>query len=313
MATFLFLAGGLLLLYFGAEFLVRGGAALALKLGIAPLIVGLTVVAFGTSAPEMVVSVSAAVHDAGGIALGNIIGSNICNIALILGLAAVIRPMKVQVQLVRLDVPIMIGASLALVVMLADGQLGRIDGTLLAAAMATYLWFLISAARRDREALAASMEDTVHATRVPTLNAVLMVGAGLALLVVGGNLFVQGAVALAERLGMSQRVIGLTIIAVGTSLPELATSLVASWKGEGDLSIGNVVGSNIFNVLAILGVSATVHPLAGAGFTTLDYGAMLLAAAALLPLAWTGFRISRWEGGLLLAGYAVYVAVLIQP
>ncbi len=307
----LLLAGGLVLLYFGAEALVRGGAALALRLGIAPLIVGLTVVAFGTSAPEMVVSVGAATTGAGGIALGNVIGSNICNIALILGLAALIRPMKVQVQLIRLDIPIMIGASVALVVLLADGVLGRFDGLLLAGAMAVYLWFLIASARRDRNALAGAMEDTVHANSIPTGRGIMMVVGGLALLVLGGKIFVDGAVTLAESLGVSERIIGLTVIAIGTSLPELATSVVASVKNEGDMSIGNVIGSNIFNILAILGISALVQPLVSDAFSLLDFGMMLGLAICLFPLVQTGFTLNRWEGALLLVSYVVYVVVLI--
>jgi len=311
MTTALFLVGGLILLYFGAEALVRGGAALALRLGIAPLIVGLTVVAFGTSAPEMVVSVSAATTGAGGIALGNVIGSNICNIALILGLAAVIRPLNVQVQLIRLDIPIMIGASVALVVLLADGSLGRLDGALLAGTMAVYLWFLIAMARRDRNALAGAMEDTVHATSIPTGRGIVMVVVGLALLILGGMFFVDGAVALAEGLGVSERVIGLTVIAIGTSLPELATSVVASIKNEGDMSIGNVIGSNIFNILAILGISALVAPLTATAFSLLDFGVMLGVAICLFPLVRSGFRISRLEGAFLLVVYVVYVTVVI--
>ncbi len=311
MTPFLFLAGGLVLLYFGAEALVRGGAALALRLGIAPLIVGLTVVAFGTSAPEMVVSVGAATTGAGGIALGNVIGSNICNIALILGLAALIRPMKVQVQLIRLDIPIMIGASVALVVLLADGVLGRLDGLLLVGAMAAYLWFLIATARRDRNALAGAVEDTAHAASIPTGRGIMMVVGGLALLVLGGKLFVDGAVDLAESLGVSERIIGLTVIALGTSLPELATSVVASVKNEGDMSIGNVIGSNIFNILAILGISATVQPLVSDAFSLLDFGMMLGLAICLFPLVRTGFTLNRWEGALLLASYVAYVTFLI--
>jgi cation:H+ antiporter len=311
MTISLFIAGGLLLLYLGAESLVRGGASLALKLGIAPLVVGLTVVAFGTSAPEMVVSVSAGVSGKSEIALGNVVGSNICNIGLILGLSAMLRPMKVQQQLVRFDVPIMIGTSLALIALLIDGHLSRIDGVLLAAALGVYLWVLIAGARREQDVVSEAITETIEISTLPLPRAILSVIGGLALLILGGKLFVDGAVALAETMGISERVIGLTVVAVGTSLPELATSMVAAWKKESDLSIGNVVGSNIFNVLAILGITAAVRPVSGAGFDQLDFGVMLAFAILLLPLARTGFSLTRLEGALMLAGYVGYTSYLV--
>jgi cation:H+ antiporter len=312
MMSSLFLAGGLALLYIGAEALVRGGSALALRLGIAPLIVGLTVVAFGTSTPEMVVSVGAALAGNSDISMGNIVGSNICNIGLILGLAAMIQPMKVQVQLVRFDVPIMIATSVVLVVLVADGGLDRIDGFMLCIAMATYMWFLIVGARKDRNAMAEAMTDTIHATSIPMGRAILMVFVGLGLLVLGGKFFVDGAVSLAERFGISERVIGLTVVAVGTSMPELATSIVAAVKREADISIGNVVGSNIFNILWILGVTGLIRPITTAGFSMVDYAVMIGFAIALFPLARFGFELSRWKGALLLAGYVAYLTYLAR-
>ncbi len=301
--------GGFVLLYFGAEGLVRGGAALALRAGMRPLVVGLTVVAFGTSSPELVVSLDAAFAGAGNLAVGNVVGSNICNVALILGLAALIRPMRVQVQLIRLEVPIVIACSILLAIFLLDERLGRLEGLLLFLGIIGYLAFSLRQVHKERKTV---KEETLGALPSHLWHDVAFVIGGVVILVIGARLFVDGAVRLAQSWGVSEAVIGLTIVAVGTSLPELATSVVAAIKKEGDIAIGNVVGSNIFNILAILGISALVVPLRAGGVGLVDLGVMIGLVLLLLPLMRTGFSIDRWEGALLLAAYVGYVAYLVN-
>lgn len=312
MAAACSLIGGFALLLLGADLLVRGASGIALRLGVPPLLVGLTIVSMGTSAPELVVSLRAAFDGLDAIALGNVVGSNICNIALILGLSAVIRPLKVHVQLVRNDMPIALGSALVLAVMLADGHLGRPDGILLAVMFAAYLWLAITLARREAAPDAALMLDArpVSARR-PLRLLSLHVAAGIAGLTIGARLFVSGAVSLAGLLGVSEAVIGLTVVAVGTSLPELATSLVAAIRGNGDIAVGNVVGSNIFNILGIAGLTAALRPLAGHGIGAADLAVMTLLSLAMLPVMRSGFVINRWEGVLFLLAYGAYVAWLL--
>ena len=297
---------GLVLLYLGGEGLVRGATNLALRLGIGPLAVGLTVVAFGTSAPELAVSLDAALEGFEEVAVGNVVGSNICNLALILGLSSVLRPMGVQPQVLRVDAPVMAGCALLLVVMLVDGRVSRMEGALLVGGILTYVATSLRRARREHR-------ENHHGARAlagrPGSLAVdaAFVLVGLGGLGLGGKLFVQGAVELAELLGVSQAVIGLTVVAVGTSLPELATSVVGAARGQGDIAIGNLIGSNIFNVLAILGLTALVHPLARGGVGWWDIGAMAAICVAILPLLATRLRLGRVEGLLLLAGYGVWL------
>ncbi len=308
------LALGLVALYFGAEALVKGGAGLALRLGITPLVVGLTVIAFGTSSPEMVVSTQAAVSGNGAIAVGNVVGSNICNIALILGLCAMISPLRADLQVIRREVPIMIGAAVLALLVLIDGRVARWEGGLLLASLIAYTWLTVKQARAETSRAAESEFSEELGQRKPSrlsLSIVAVIG-GLAILVVGSNLFVTGAVTLAERWGMSQLAIGLTIVAVGTSLPELATSLLAAIKKQGDVAIGNVVGSNIFNVLGILGVAALVQPIHAPELAWLDLGAMLFVSLALLPVVRSGGRINRWEGAALFVVYAAYTVWLLR-
>lgn len=313
--SLLLIVGGLALLYFGAEGLVRGSAALALRLGLTPLVVGLTVVAFGTSSPELVVSLGAALGGSSDIALGNVIGSNISNVALILGLTVLVRPAPVQAQLLRLDVPVMIGCSALLFVLLLDGGIDRLEGAVLALGAVGYTAFNLWYARRKPDVVGRMLgEEPAEALPQPRGSAwrdVAFVLVGLGLLVVGARLLVEGAVAVAERFGLSEAFIGLTIVAIGTSLPELATSIVAALKGEGDLAIGNVVGSNVFNILGILGFSSLVHPLQGSGIGPVDLGVMLVLAVGVLVLMRSGYRLVRWEGALLLLGYAGYIYYLV--
>nr|WP_234462150.1 calcium/sodium antiporter [Stutzerimonas stutzeri] len=317
--TFVYLIAGLVLLVAGAEVLVRGAAKLAAQFGISPLVIGLTVVAFGTSAPETAVSVQAALNGSGDIAIGNVVGSNIANVLLILGVTALVAPLVVSRQLIRLDVPIMIGASLVTFGLAWDGELSRIDGALLFAAVVAYTLFLIISSRREKAAEADdefAKEFGLHEPAKPhagLINAGLVI-AGLVLLVVGSNFLVEGAVALARALGLSELVIGLTVIAVGTSLPELATSIMAAFRGERDIAVGNIVGSNIFNLLAVLGLASLVSPLpigVSSSALAFDFPVMIAVAVACLPIFFAGYCIKRWEGALFVAYYVAYTLYLV--
>jgi cation:H+ antiporter len=305
------IAGGLVVLSGGADVLVRGAASLARRLGLTPLVIGLTVVAIGTSLPELVVSLEAVVSGTAAVALGNVVGSNISNIALILGVSALIRPMRVQAQVIRVDSPILAGASLLLVALLWDGWLGRLDGALLVTGIVAYVVYSVWAARREPAAVREEYDEGVPERHGPWWVDLLFLIAGLVGLVAGAHLLVDGAVAVAERFGVSQIVIGLTIIAVGTSLPELATSIAAARRGEGDIAIGNAVGSSIFNVLGILGVTVVLHPLATTELSGVDSAVMVGLALAIVPLMYTRSVLSRREGALLLASYVAYVGTLL--
>ena len=317
--TFVYLIAGLVLLVAGAEVLVRGAAKLAAQFGIPPLIIGLTVVAFGTSAPETAVSVQAALDGKGDLAIGNVVGSNIANVLFILGLTALIAPLLVSRQIIRLDVPIMIGASLLTWALAWDGSLDRIDGALLFGGIVAYTAFLIIMSRRDQAAAGDefSEEFGLHETPKPyawAINLALILG-GLVLLVSGSNYLVEGAVILARTLGLSELVIGLTVVAVGTSLPELATSLMAAIKGERDIAVGNIVGSNIFNLLCVLGLASLVSPNAipvAANALNFDFPVMIAVAIACLPIFFNGYCINRWEGAVFVGYYAVYTAYLVM-
>ncbi|MCH2338749.1 calcium/sodium antiporter [Pseudomonas sp. NPDC047963] len=318
--TFVYLIAGLVLLVAGAEVLVRGAAKLAAQFGIPPLIIGLTVVAFGTSAPETAVSVQAALNGSGDIAIGNVLGSNIANVLLILGVTSLVAPLIVSRQLIRLDVPIMIGASLVTYALAWDGSLSRLDGALLFSAVIAYTAFLIISSRRaNAEATADdefAKEFGVDETPKPYASLINtgLVAAGLVLLVTGSNFLVEGAVSLARALGLSELVIGLTVIAIGTSLPELATSILAAIRGERDIAVGNIVGSNIFNLLCVLGLASLVSPDAigvAANALAFDFPVMIAVALACLPIFFTGYAINRWEGLLFVAYYVAYTVYLV--
>ncbi len=310
-ASFLTL-GGVLLLYGGAEALVRGSAALALRLGLSPLLIGLTVVAFGTSSPELAVSVRASLAGQGDIALGNVVGSNIANVALVLGVCALVCPLRVNAQVVRWDAPILLGCSVLLVALLADGVLSRSEGAALFAGVFGYTALSVLLARREASpSVQGEFAEGLPAAPRRLWAEVFLVSAGLGLLVLGGQLLVSGAVTVARGLGLTEAFIGLTVVAVGTSLPELATSVVAAGRGEADLAVGNVVGSNIFNVLCVSGLASLIHPLASAGVTRFDLWVMVASAAAVLPVVWTGYRVSRIEGTLLTLGYCGYLGWLL--
>jgi cation:H+ antiporter len=298
---------GLVVLTFGADFLVRGAGSVALRFGVTPLVVGLTVVAFGTSAPELVVSLKAAYVGQGDIAAGNVIGSNIFNIAVILGIAAMISPMRVQLQLLKFDAPIMLLTAGLLVGVFRDRQVERWEALILFAGIIAYVAFNVIASRKQHTAaIDAEFEEGVpHRTKSPWVDALLILG-GLAMLVGGSRLLVDNAVALARGLGVSEAIIGLTIIAAGTSMPELATSVVAAIKKEADIAIGNIVGSNIFNVLAIVGISGSFIPFSAPGIAAIDLWIMLGISFVLVPLLVTGNRLARWEGAVLFASFIGY-------
>jgi cation:H+ antiporter len=310
--TFLLLIAGLVILVYGAELLVRGASALAASIGISPLVVGLTVVAFGTSTPEMAVSVLSAWQGQAGIALGNVVGSNICNVLLILGLSAVVAPLVVSRQVVWLEVPIMIGTSILLTLFSLDGTIARWEGLLLFTAVIGYTVWTV---RRSRRELRNQAEPTAAVPAASSRTRQLLeILAGLALLILGSRWLVDAAVAIAKTLGVSDLVIGLTVIAVGTSLPELATSVLASLRGERDIAVGNVVGSNIFNILAVLGLTTLVAPASlpvPPAALTFDLPVMLAVAVACLPIFITGHLIARWEGLLFLGYYVAYVLFLV--
>lgn len=308
----LYLAAGMALLYFGAEGTVRGSSSLALRTGLSPLVVGLTVVAFGTSSPELVVSLQAALAGKGGISVGNVVGSNICNIGLILGLSALITPVLSSSRVLRIDIPVMLGLTLVSLAFLADGTISRVEGAILTALLAGYVIFTIRLAdNAPNDPLADEFGGAVSMSKRGLALDLMLVIAGLGLLVVGARFFIDGAVIVARALGWSDVVIGLTIIAIGTSLPELATSLIAAMKKECDIAVGNIVGSNVFNLLGILGVTALVTPLNAAGITVLDLGVMAAFSVALWAFAFSGRRVGRLEGAALLAGYAAYLSWLV--
>ncbi|QIR13310.1 calcium/sodium antiporter [Shewanella aestuarii] len=305
MLIVLAIIGGFVILTLGAEALVRGASAVALRLGIAPLIIGLTIVAFGTSAPELAVSVKSALAGNPGIALGNVVGSNIVNIGLILAVTALIRPIKIQSQMVKRDIPIMIGASIFVWFLLLDGIVSFFDGFILFSLLVSYLVFSYFNSKNNPEDL-----DVDTSPQNPLLSVTLII-IGISMLVGGGILFVNGAVDLAKLFGISEVIIGLTVVAIGTSMPELVTSVIAALKGQSDIAIGNVVGSNLFNILGILGATALIHPVSAEGFNDIDFIVMLILAFMVLPFAWSGLRIGRREGGVLLAAYLGYTSYLV--
>jgi cation:H+ antiporter len=316
MANLPILALGLVLLTAGAEALVRGASSIATRLGIPSLIVGLTIVAFGTSAPELAVSVGAAWSDQADIALGNVVGSNIFNVFFILGLSALVVPLAISSQLVRVDVPLMIGASILVLLLALDGHIGRLDGAILFAGIILYTGFQIRQGMRERTS-AANGTSAVTQSKSDQgwwVDPLLVLG-GLVILVVGSRLLVTSAVSIAQSLGVSELVIGLTIVAAGTSMPELATSVVASMRGERDIAVGNVVGSNVFNLLAVLGLASLVSPSGIAvaqQALQFDLPVMVAVAIACLPIFVTGREIARWEGGLFFAYYLAYTAYVVM-
>jgi cation:H+ antiporter len=316
----LLFVGGLVLLVLGANTLVRGASKLALSFGISPLVVGLTIVAFGTSAPEVAVSVGAVLGGKTDIAIGNVVGSNIFNVLFILGLSALIAPLVVNIQLIRQEVPIMLGASLLLLALTLDGKLSFGDGAFLFALLVAYTVFLIVQSRRETKAAKDELAQDVQPAQAGAWDShwaaqIGLIAIGLLALVFGSDYLVQASVNFAKAMGVSDLVIGLTIVAAGTSMPEVATSITAAIKGERDIAVGNVVGSNTFNILGCLGLSGLVSGdlglLMAPSLLAFDIWVMLAVALACLPVFMTGREIARWEGAVFLGYYIAYVTYLI--
>jgi cation:H+ antiporter len=309
MSPLLFFLGGLALLVVGGELLVRGATRLAAALGVSPLVIGLTVVAFGTSAPELAVSLLAALRGQAGLAVGNVVGSNIFNVLAILGVSALLTPLVVAVQLVRIEVPLMIAASLAVPLLAADGAVSRLDGLLLFGAGVTYTVLAIRSSRAE-----ANAGEGAAAPGGGVMGSLGLVVCGLVLLVLGARWLVAAASVAAQALGVSDLVVGLTVVAAGTSLPEAAASIAAALRGQRDIAVGNVVGSNLFNILVVLGGAALVAP-GGVPMPVeamrLDIPVMIAVAIACLPIFASGGHIDRWEGALFLACYGGYTAALV--
>ena len=305
------IVGGLLALFVGAIALIKGAAALARRWGMSPLVVGLTVVAGGTSSPELFVVTGAALAGRDGISLGNVLGANSLNIGLILGLTAIVRPLHAQLQLIRFDVPIMILATLVVAAFVIDGGVGRLEGAVLLAGLLGYLVFTVYMARRER----SERVREEFAAEVPgplgSLAAELgLIALGLAALALGAQGLIAGAVKIAAAAGVSDSVIGITVVAAGTTMPELVTCLVAAVRRESDIAVGNIVGSNIFNLLGVLGLAAALAPIGTAGVQPTElWGAVALAALS-LPVMWRGLIVNRAEGALLVAGYLAYLALV---
>ncbi len=307
----LYIIGGLVLLFFGADWLVKGAMTLALNLGLSPLIVGLTVVALGTSVPEALVSVQAAIGHQGGIAIGNVVGSNILNIALILGLSALITPLKVDSHLVKADVPLLTGATFMLVVLLEDFHISRMEGTFLLLCIVGYIVGNIMTVKKT-----TPEEDKIEGMEIPEdpgnnfWRDIALLIVGIITLGFGANFLVTGAVDLARLWGLSEALIGLTIVSIGTGTPELATALMAAYRKSADLAIGNAVGSNLFNIMFVLGLAGLVVPLDAIGINSSDLYVMLAVTILLLPTVWTGRVLDRKEGFLFLAIYFGYLYYL---
>lgn len=314
--TYVLLLLGFVLLIGGADVMVRGASALAVRFGLSPVVVGLTVVAFGTSAPELAVSVGAARSDQAGLAIGNVIGSNIANVLLVLGMSAAVGGgLLVAQKLVRTDVPIMVVASGAVLLMSLDGSLSTIEGAALSLAIVLYVWWTVRGARAEPEAIDREYDEAFgHPTPHRLWWDLVQVVGGVALLVLGSNWLVSSASEIARSFGVSDLVIGLTVVAIGTSAPELATSILAALKGERDIAVGNVVGSNIFNLLSVLGLTALIAPgglPVSDDALRLDLPFMVAVAIACLPVFFSGYEIKRWEGVLFTGYYAAYLTFLV--
>lgn len=319
MNAFLFVVG-LMALILGATLLVRGASRLALSLGISPLVVGLTIVAFGTGAPEVAVSVGAVLEGSTDLAVGSVVGSSIFNVLFILGLSALIIPLVVDLQLIRQEVPIMIAACVLLLVLGLDGQISVLDGALLLTLMCAYTVFLVVQSRRQSQAAPVNPDAQIHPVRAGAWDSTLpaqlgLMVLGLVLLVFGSEWLVTAAVAFAKAMGVSDLIIGLTIVAAGTSMPEVATSIAAALKGERDIAVGNVVGSNTFNILGCLGITGLVAGEGGLSIApsvlAFDIWVLIAVAVACLPVFISGKEIARWEGAVFLGYYLAYVSYLI--
>ena len=319
--TLVWLIVGVISLVFGAEWLVKGASSIATKLGVAPIVVGLTVVAFGTSAPELAVSVSGAISGNADVALGNVVGSNTFNILMILGLSAAVSGLSINQRLLRFDIPVLVLITVVVYLLALNGSVGRLEGVVLFVGVLVYIgWLLRGATKTESSEVQSEYQSAVDEVEGSTFSMSLtfqigLVVVGLSLLVVGSQLLVNSATEIASALGVSDLVIGLTVVAAGTSLPELATSVMAAIRGQRDIAVGNAVGSNIFNLLSVLGASAAISSngiSVNDEVIRLDYPVMLAATVLLLPICWNGFMVKRWEGAVLVAFYVAYVAYLVM-
>lgn len=300
---------GLVVLVVGAELMIRGAVDLATRARLSPMVIGLTVVSIGTSLPELLVSLMAALKGSSAIAVGNVLGSNIVNISLVLGACVLIYPILVDRDAYRIHWPVMMFASLLLVGLLWDNVILRWEGALLTLLIVAYVWWLVWSSRRAN----ARMESTPVSPTGPLWRALVFVVLGIASLAQGADWFVEGAVRIAETLGVSQQLIGVTIVAFGTSLPELVTSLMAALRKQSDISLGNLIGSNIFNILGIIGIAALVRPIQlDLSSFSLDILGMLLISVLLYPMMRLGRSLGRWQGLILLASYVLFMVMVVQ-
>lgn len=304
----LLVAVGFAMLYFGASWLVSGSVSIAKKLRINQLVIGLTIVAYGTSTPEMAVSIAAALQGQTDIMLGNVVGSNIVNIGIIMGLSAVLLPMLVSRRIIRKEIPIMIGITFVLIALSIDDEISQLDGAILVSGIVVFSYYIYAQAKKDNSANAS--KELEHITVYGFPRSVLLIAIGIVLLFVGSFVTVDNAVIIAQELGISERVIGLTIIAIGTSLPELITSIVAMRKGYAEITVGNIIGSNIYNILAILGIASVLTGIAVNPAMFMDYWILVAFSLVLLPIMRTGFVVSRIEGSALVAAYVAYLILL---
>jgi cation:H+ antiporter len=309
--SILYILISLVLLYFGANWLVKGSSSLALKAGISPLVAGLTIVAFGTSSPELVVSINSALSGHGNIAIGNVIGSNMFNICMILGISALFSPLKTKMQILKIDIPVLIVTTIIFMFLFADRQISRIEGFVLFSGIIIYTIFTIFLARREKNN--EVLNEFQNAAPVKTIKwywSSAMIVAGLAILVAGSELLVKGAVEIARFMGVGETIIGLTIVAAGTSLPELASSIVATIRKEYDIAIGNIIGSNIFNLMGIVGISSIIKPLSAIAISSIDLYVMLGVTLLLLPFFKSSYVLKRDEGIFMIGIYLMYLYYL---
>lgn len=307
------IAGGLIALYFGADWLVGAATAVARRLGVSPLLVGLTVVALGTSLPELVVGVRAALRGHVGISLGNVVGANAINIGLVLGTAALIRPLVVQLRVLKWDLPAMLVAALLMSATAADGEVGRLEGAVLLAGMAGYVALNVVLARGERTTRALErFEAGVEPPAAALWREAARGAGGLVALFVGAELLIAGALAIAATFGASEGIVGLTVVAAGTTLPELVTAIVAAKRNQGDIAFGNVIDSNIANALAVVGASSVIRPLPAGDLGWPAIGGMLALSLLSVPVMWRGFRVTRAEGAVLIAGYLAFLTLNVR-
>ena len=301
----------LVLFYFGALWLVKGSSSLALKAGISPLVAGLTIVAFGTSSPELVVSVNAAISGHGNIAIGNVVGSNLFNICIILGISAIIAPLKIRMQLLKSDIPVLIITTVGFMLLFADRQISRYEGGILLFGLILYTILNVKLARHEKNAdVHAEFKESIPDQKMKWYWSAGLILVGLGVLIGGSVILVKGAVSIARSLGVGETIIGLTIIAAGTSMPELASSIVATIKKEYDIAIGNIIGSNIFNILGIIGVSSIIRPLSAMAISNIDLYIMIGVTLLLLPFFRSKYTLKRDEGIFMIVIYLIYLYYL---